>query len=132
MPSLHFGWALLVGIMAYTSRRRFLRILGVLYPCCMASVIVITGHHYILDIIGGGTVVSLAYTLVKVIPSVTKDWASNSVNPYRDLKPTDARKTTRHARQNFAGWPRYQDIQDQRYERITSSLAFLIERRPPL
>lgn len=67
MPSLHFGWALLVGMVACTFDRRVLKAIGVLYPCCMALVIVTTGHHYILDIAGGGVVVGLAYSLVKVL-----------------------------------------------------------------
>ncbi len=67
MPSLHFGWALLVGIMACSFARRALKLLGVLYPCYMAVVIVTTGHHYILDITGGAIVIGLAYGLVKLI-----------------------------------------------------------------
>jgi hypothetical protein len=68
MPSLHFGWALLVGMMAFTFSRRALKVMGVLYPLSMALVIVTTGHHYILDIAGGGAVVALAYGLVKALP----------------------------------------------------------------
>jgi hypothetical protein len=64
MPSLHFGWALLVGIMLFTSDRRALKVLGLLYPCFMAVVIVTTGHHYILDIVVGGAIVGSAYRLV--------------------------------------------------------------------
>lgn len=67
MPSLHFGWALLVGIMAFSFDRRVLKVGGVLYPCCMAVVIVTTGHHYLLDIAGGGVVVGLAYSLVRTL-----------------------------------------------------------------
>jgi hypothetical protein len=67
MPSLHFGWALLVGMMAYAFDRRALKVIGVTYPCCMALVIVTTGHHYLLDIVGGGVVVGLAYSLVQVL-----------------------------------------------------------------
>jgi hypothetical protein len=68
MPSLHFGWALLVGLMACSFDRRVLKALGVLYPCCMAIVIVTTGHHYFLDIVGGGIVVALAYGIVRTLP----------------------------------------------------------------
>ena len=67
MPSLHFGWALLVGIIFCTLERRTFKAIGVLYPCCMALVIVTTGHHYILDVAGGGGVVGLAYSLVKML-----------------------------------------------------------------
>jgi membrane-associated phospholipid phosphatase len=72
MPSLHFGWALLVGIIAYGFERRAFKIFGVLYPSCMALVVVTTGHHFFLDIVGGGIVVGLAYTLVKALPHWTR------------------------------------------------------------
>jgi hypothetical protein len=72
MPSLHFGWALLVGIMAYSFEHRAFKIFGVLYPGCMALVVVTTGHHFFLDIVGGGIIVGLAYTLVKELPHWTK------------------------------------------------------------
>lgn len=68
MPSLHFGWALLVGIMAYSIGRQVLKVLGVLYPASMAGVIVITGHHFFLDIAGGAVVIGLAYRLVRMLP----------------------------------------------------------------
>jgi membrane-associated phospholipid phosphatase len=72
MPSLHFGWALLVGLMAYGFERRVFKIFGVLYPSCMALVVVTTGHHFFLDIVGGGIVVGLAYTLVQAFPRWTR------------------------------------------------------------
>lgn len=72
MPSLHFGWALLVGIMAFGFERRVLKICGVLYPSCMAFVVVTTGHHFFLDIVGGGIVVGLAYTFVNLLPHWTR------------------------------------------------------------
>jgi hypothetical protein len=67
MPSLHFGWALLVGMVAFSFDRRALKALGVLYPAFMALVIVTTGHHYIVDIAGGAVVVGLAYSLVRLL-----------------------------------------------------------------
>jgi membrane-associated phospholipid phosphatase len=68
MPSLHFGWALLLGMMAYSFERPWFKIAGVLYPLGMALVIVITGNHYFLDIVGAGIVVGLSYTLAKALP----------------------------------------------------------------
>ena len=68
LPSLHFGWALLVGMMALSFDHRAVKAAGVLYPSIMAIVIVVTGHHYVLDIVGGGSVVGLAYGLVKTLP----------------------------------------------------------------
>ena len=70
MPSLHFGWALLVGLVACSFDRRVLKTVGVLYPCCMAIVIVTTGHHYFLDIVGGAIVVTSAFSVVRMLPRV--------------------------------------------------------------
>jgi hypothetical protein len=42
----------------------------------MALVIVATGHHYLLDILGGGIVIALAYVIVKAIP-----YAVNELSP---------------------------------------------------
>ena len=72
MPSLHFGWALLVGMMAYGFNHRVFKTFGVLYPICMALVDVTTGHHFFLDIVGGGIVVGLAYPRVKALPVWTR------------------------------------------------------------
>ena len=82
MPSMHFGWALLVGMMAFTCNHRALKAIGILYPCCMALVIVATGHHYVLDVAGGGVVVGLARGLVKVLPRVK----STPIPLYRDTR----------------------------------------------
>ena len=82
MPSLHFGWALLVGLMAYSSGRRWLKAVGAVYPCCMALVIILTAHHYFLDVIGGGTVVGLTYAfLVKIVPRVSYRETTRAEHP---------------------------------------------------
>jgi membrane-associated phospholipid phosphatase len=67
MPSMHFCCALLVAITASGFGRRVIRVAGALYPCLMAVVIVMTGHHYLLDIVGGGIVASLAWRLTRVL-----------------------------------------------------------------
>jgi hypothetical protein len=58
VPSLHFGYALLVGaaIAAYADRR-WVRVAGALYPLLMLFVIVATGNHFLLDAAAGGLVV---------------------------------------------------------------------------
>lgn len=56
MPSLHFGWNLLIGIALYREGRgTIIRPLGVILPVAMAVAVVITANHYILDPIAGGT-----------------------------------------------------------------------------
>ncbi len=50
MPSMHFGWALWVGVvLALLARTRLVRMLGVLYPIVTLVVIVVTGNHFVLD-----------------------------------------------------------------------------------
>jgi membrane-associated phospholipid phosphatase len=85
MPSLHFGWSLLTGIMARASGRRVLKWLGMLYPCCMVFAIVTTGHHYFLDIVGGGIVVGTAYLLVNALPRPSKELATRPVQTHGNV-----------------------------------------------
>jgi hypothetical protein len=58
MPSLHFGWILLLGI-AWVALSRVLvvRIIGATMPLLMFATIVLTGNHYVVDAIVGGAVV---------------------------------------------------------------------------
>lgn len=54
MPSLHFGWDLLVGVAIVTTSRRWLvRVVGVLLPVLMAIAVVATANHYIIDAVAG-------------------------------------------------------------------------------
>jgi PAP2 superfamily len=62
VPSMHFGYALLVGIvLATTASNRSVRLVGALYPPFMLFDIVATGNHFVFDAAAGGlvTVVSL-------------------------------------------------------------------------
>lgn len=73
MPSLHFGWNLLVGIAIVRHARTVLgRMLGILLPIAMFSAIVLTANHYILDGVAGGT---LAVTALAVSAYVTPHWS---------------------------------------------------------
>jgi membrane-associated phospholipid phosphatase len=61
MPSMHVGWALLLGIVGVRICRRPLVRLGfALYPLGMAVCVVATGNHYFLDSIVGAGVALLA------------------------------------------------------------------------
>jgi PAP2 superfamily len=62
VPSMHFGYALLVGVvLVTTASNRWVRLIGVLYPPFMLFDIVATGNHFVFDAAAGGlvTVVSL-------------------------------------------------------------------------
>ena len=61
VPSLHFGYSVIVGVALYAmARRRWVRVLGALYPPFMLFTIVATGNHFFFDAAAGGLVVVLA------------------------------------------------------------------------
>ncbi|HEY8286993.1 MAG TPA: phosphatase PAP2 family protein [Chloroflexota bacterium] len=65
MPSLHFGWALIIGFTLFlTLRPLALRPLGLCYPAFMLSVIVISGNHFFADAIGSTIVVTCSASIV--------------------------------------------------------------------
>lgn len=57
VPSLHFGWDLLIGIALVTNARSLaVRVFGAIVPVLMFAAIVLTANHYIFDAIAGGAV----------------------------------------------------------------------------
>lgn len=61
MPSLHFAWALILGVtLLLIGRFVLLRLLGLLYPVMMLATIVISGNHLWLDAAGSIVVVAAA------------------------------------------------------------------------
>jgi PAP2 superfamily len=61
VPSMHVGYALVVGAaVAWQARRRLVRAAGVLYPAFVLLVIVATGNHFLLDAVVGAAVSGLA------------------------------------------------------------------------
>jgi hypothetical protein len=64
MPSLHYGWAILIGgVLFWTTRNVWLRALGLLLPVLQMLAITFTANHYILDAMAG-LVVALLGLLV--------------------------------------------------------------------
>jgi membrane-associated phospholipid phosphatase len=56
MPSLHFGWNLLIGIALVRVLRPLpLRVLAGFFPLLMGTSVVLTANHFILDAIVGGS-----------------------------------------------------------------------------
>ena len=54
MPSLHYGWDLLVGIAIVTAATTtWLRVVGWLLPVAMAWAVVATANHFVLDVLAG-------------------------------------------------------------------------------
>ena len=68
MPSLHFGWNLLVGVVLFGATRHVLvRGFAVAMPAAMAFAVVATANHFVLDVIAGGLLVAGAYIIAQQI-----------------------------------------------------------------
>lgn len=73
MPSLHISWAVWSGLVLWRlTRRRWLRVLAVLYPCLTAVVIFATGNHFFFDALGGLVAIAVAVGLVEVAPAFAR------------------------------------------------------------
>ena len=66
MPSVHFSWTVILGIMFLRSGSRWLKILGVVYPTMTLFAITVTGNHYILDAVGGVVVMAASFAMVEL------------------------------------------------------------------
>ncbi|MEY9963574.1 cbb3-type cytochrome oxidase subunit 3 [Streptacidiphilus sp. MAP12-16] len=54
MPSMHIGWSLWCGLtIAFLARRRWVRVLGLLYPLSTLVVIVASANHFFMDAVAG-------------------------------------------------------------------------------
>jgi hypothetical protein len=68
MPSLHVGWAIWCGWMLVRhGRHRITKIFGVAYPLILSFDVMVTANHYLLDVIGGGLVMAVAYGAVRLL-----------------------------------------------------------------
>ncbi|WP_433825020.1 phosphatase PAP2 family protein [Actinoplanes sp. CA-015351] len=65
MPSLHFGWALVVAIALISAIGGRHRALWLLHPAITLLVIVATGNHYWLDAIAAAALTGAAYALLR-------------------------------------------------------------------
>ncbi len=62
VPSLHFGYALLVGVtVGLVARNRIVRLIGWSYPLVMLLVIVGTGNHFFFDAAGGALAIGIGF-----------------------------------------------------------------------
>ena len=66
VPSLHFGYAVIVGGALFTlARRPWVRWLGAAYPAFMLFDIVATGNHFLFDAATGGLVVVIGWLVAR-------------------------------------------------------------------
>jgi hypothetical protein len=74
VPSLHFGYALLVGVtVAMLTRRRLVRALALSYPSVMLFVIVATGNHFFFDAAAGALAIGAGYLIASWVDSPRRE-----------------------------------------------------------
>ena len=66
MPSLHFTWTAVLGVLLLRRLRGALKLLGVAYPALTFFAITVTGNHFIVDAIAGGALAVLSLSLVEL------------------------------------------------------------------
>ena len=77
MPSLHFGWNLLIGIAIFTTARSWeMKAFGVVKPVVMLLSVVLTANHYILDPVAGAAVALTGLAIV---------WNTRREDEYADV-----------------------------------------------
>jgi len=80
MPSLHFGWTMLIGIATiYIAKAWWLKALGALLPLFMLVSILATANHFILDAVGGAVVIAISYCIVKLFGILRKSRTTSFV-----------------------------------------------------
>ena len=66
MPSLHFTWTVILGVLFLRRLKGWARVIGLLYPIATFFAITITGNHYILDAVAGGLLAAAGFGVVEV------------------------------------------------------------------
>ncbi|WSW30591.1 phosphatase PAP2 family protein [Streptomyces sp. NBC_01003] len=68
MPSLHFGWSLWCGLVIATlAPKWWMKAIALLHPLFTISAIIATGNHWVLDAVGGATVVGAGFGLTYLL-----------------------------------------------------------------
>ncbi len=68
MPSLHMAWAVWCALVVWAlSKRLWVRVVAVLYPCVTCVAVLATGNHYLLDVFAGVATAALATLLVRAV-----------------------------------------------------------------
>lgn len=90
MPSLHIAWAMWCGMtIFFCAWRRWVRVLGLLYPVGTLMVIIGTANHFVIDAVGGAVAVGLGFAVQRLMsghgaydpPLDAPDFAVDEVAP---------------------------------------------------
>ncbi len=87
MPSLHFGWNLVMGIAVFRVATRWpVRITGVIVPVAMFCAIILTANHYFLDAFVGAIVVLFSMAIathLQAIQDFARQQSDQAVRRFR-------------------------------------------------
>ncbi|MCY7364132.1 MAG: phosphatase PAP2 family protein, partial [Frankiaceae bacterium] len=67
LPSLHPAWATWVALVLWTSRRRWVRVLGLLHPVLTLAAVLMTGNHWYVDAAAGTALTLLVVVVVRLV-----------------------------------------------------------------
>ncbi|MEZ4572999.1 MAG: phosphatase PAP2 family protein [Thermomicrobiales bacterium] len=87
MPSLHFGWDLLMGVAVVREARFwFVKALGLLMPVAMFAAIIVTANHFIVDALAGGTIVGFSIIAAKNLDQLDLRRELSALVPHGSLR----------------------------------------------
>jgi hypothetical protein len=88
MPSLHIGWSLWCAFaLVSLARRRWVRVLGALYPVATLFVILGTANHYVLDAAGGAAALAVAVAVQRALSGRAAYLGATISLPDREPEP---------------------------------------------
>jgi hypothetical protein len=91
MPSLHFGWNLVVGIVLFAAFTGVaIRVFAVAMPFAMAFAVVATANHFVLDV-----VVALLVVVVGLAGAIVLEWQRGVADPGRGAPGNQGRTRLR-------------------------------------
>ncbi len=66
MPSLHFSWTVILGIVIVRTFGGWIKLLGVVYPVLTFFAITVTANHFIVDAMAGGLLSAAAFAIMEL------------------------------------------------------------------
>ncbi|MEV6696854.1 bifunctional glycosyltransferase 87/phosphatase PAP2 family protein [Streptomyces sp. NPDC051453] len=97
MPSLHFGWSLWCGlVIAILAPKWWMKAIALLHPLFTISAIIATGNHWVLDAVGGATVVGVGFGLTYLLSGPRARLTGATVPRQPKAGPDHARLPAEH------------------------------------
>jgi hypothetical protein len=95
VPSLHVGWNLLIGLAIVTAARHWaVRLVGALMPAAMVTAVILTGNHYVVDVLLGAGLTTACWFAVAhlrtpgrhsrpLLPALRQRWSGTGTSASR-------------------------------------------------